>query len=64
MALSPDFRNWLADKVVKGIMSADEALTAAHDRLQQQQQDAELNRPPENTTRKPPPKLDVPPLPQ
>jgi len=64
MALSPDFRNWLADKVVKGIMSTDEALTAAHDRLQQQQQDAELKRPPVAPPTEPPLDLDIPPLPR
>ena len=36
MALSPDFRNRLADLIVKGVIGTDDALTAANDRLQRQ----------------------------
>ena len=62
-ALSPDFRNWLADQLVKGVFSADEALTRAHDRIQQQKTEAETLTPEPPPTKNQPP-LDVPPLPQ
>jgi hypothetical protein len=61
VALSPNFRNWLSDQIVKGVIGTDDALTAANDRLEQQRIETDEPMPIPDPDQPP---LDVPDLPR